>query len=100
MKLSEIRPCDNCGGAIAPNFYVVDVSLAMLKPQATNQVLGLVQMFGGSLALAEAMSPDAEAALVMGDEDRTLRTRLVLCTECLAGRPANIGQLVGGRDGA
>ena len=82
MKLSELRPCDKCGGIVAPQFYIVRTSLAIINPQSANATLGLTQMFGGHLALAEAMSPDADAVKIAGEFNKELWTELRLCTAC------------------
>lgn len=85
MKLSEIRPCDNCGGKVAPQFYLVRGTLALFSPQAANATLGLTQMFGGALALAEAMSPDPEVVKLASDHDKSLQSELFLCQTCYMG---------------
>lgn len=82
MKLSELKPCANCGGKIAPIWYVVRISQAMIKPKEGNQVLGLMQVLGGSLALAETMAPEAHCVLVMGDADPTLMAEVAICQDC------------------
>jgi hypothetical protein len=83
MKLSEIRPCDSCGGKIAPIFYQVRVSMAFFKERAVNATLGLNQIFGGrALALAEAMSPDPECVVIASDQEPSLETVLILCQNC------------------
>ena len=88
MKLSELKPCAQCGGKITPIWYVIRVSQAMIKPGAGNQVLGLMQILGGSLALAETMAPEADCVLVMGDQEPSLMTELHICQECfLMGSP-------------
>jgi len=81
MKLTEIRPCDSCGGKIAPQFYVLRLSLAMFKPSAVNSTMGIAQITG-SLAIAETLSPDPEVVTVMGDEDKRLWMELYLCPDC------------------
>lgn len=85
MKLSELRPCDCCGGKIAPNFYVVRGSLAVFSPHAANATLGLATMFGGALALAEAMSPDSEVVKIAGEFDKALWNEIFLCQSCYMG---------------
>lgn len=83
MKLSNLRPCDNCGGAFKGGiFNVVRTSLAFVSPKAANQVLGLSQVFGGALALAEVMSPEPNAVKIGMDEDKALMTEILLCQEC------------------
>lgn len=93
MKLSEIRPCDNCGGKIAPLFYVLRISQAMFMP-STNEVLGLTQCFRGALALAEAMAPEPEVVMVLGDEDKALQTELFICQECLTMKALDLAALM------
>lgn len=92
MKLSELRPCDNCGGIVAPQFYIVQTSLAIINPQAANATLGLTQMFGGHLALAEAMSPDAEAVKIAGEFNKELWTELRVCAKCYM-QPLNLAEI-------
>lgn len=83
MKLSEIRPCDKCGGPIAPIFQVVRMSIAVFDPAAVNQTLGIHRMFGGkALRLAEAMSPQPECVTVGSDKEPELETLLLLCQSC------------------
>ena len=85
MKLSELRPCDCCGEKIAPQFYVVRSSLAIFSPNAARATLGLNTMFGGALALAEAMSPDPEVVKLAGDHDKRLWSEFFLCSKCHMG---------------
>jgi len=87
MKLSELRPCDRCRGPLRASgvgcWYVVRVTQAMVSPKAAREVFGLTMILGGSLAIAEAMAPrPEEAVLVLGDEDRQLQTELLLCFDC------------------
>lgn len=81
MKLSELRPCDNCGGKIAPQFYVIRITQAFVTPSA-NQTLGLATMFHGNLGLAEVFSPDPDPVKVLGDEEPSLMTELIVCPDC------------------
>ncbi len=90
MKLSEIRPCDNCGGKIVPVFQVIRFSPAVFDRQAVNETLGLAQFFGGgpgALTLAQVMGPQGDVVYVgMDDEDKELSagvtTELFLCQDC------------------
>lgn len=83
MKLSEMRPCDNCQGPIAPIFYVVRISIAAFEKQATNEVLGMHQFFGGqSLALAEVFSPSPDPVKIGSDQFPELETRAFICQKC------------------
>lgn len=45
MKLSDLRPCDHCGGAIAPFFYIVNVQIVGIDQSAVHATMGLVQHF-------------------------------------------------------
>lgn len=89
MKLTEMRPCDNCHGPVGQHFYVLDVSQAMVSPRAANEVLGTATILGGvhdpgALAIAEVMAPRAEdAVIVFSEKDRSLNTRLVVCQACV-----------------
>ena len=104
MKLSELRPCDSCDGPLRTpmnaGFYVVRSSLAIFKPAAANQVLGLTQIFQGALGLAEAMAPDPDVVLVAGDEQPELLEELLICGECYLGKPLDLPILVEKRNAA
>lgn len=93
MKLSNLRPCDNCGGKIAPLFYVVRTSIAVINPDAANETLGLTQMFRGSLSLAEAFSSKPDAVKIGGDENKELMSEIFLCQNCYFG-DVNVAVLV------
>lgn len=83
MKLSALRPCDACRGPFKGGlFYVVRASLAIIAPRPANEILGLTQIFGGNLRLAEAMSPDDNAIKLAGEHDPALWTELFICSAC------------------
>lgn len=95
MKLSELRPCDECGKQIAPIFYIVRASIAVIDAKATNQTLGLMQYFGGGsagLALAEVMGGSSDVVKIGGDEDERLWTEIFLCQKCHL-KPINLAAL-------
>lgn len=77
MKLSELRPCDGCKGAIAPMFFVVKATQVCIDPRAVDTTMGLSRMFGGALGLAEVMTshPDATKEIAVLPE-------VFLCTSC------------------
>lgn len=89
MKVSELRPCDNCAGVIAPTFYTIRISQAFITPaarNAANALLGTSQILGGSgtaqrIALAMAGDPD-DAVLVFGEQRPALYTDLLICADC------------------
>ena len=93
MKLSEIRPCDNCGGNLQPIFYLVDTTLAILDHQAINQVIGMTHYMQGHLQLAEMFSPKPDVVTIAGDKDPNLRTRLFLCQDCYMMQGVNLAKL-------
>lgn len=84
MKLSDIRVCDGCHGALAPQglFYVLRLSLAIVSNKALNQTIGLSMMLGDSLRIAEALSPEPEVIKIAGDEDKAAMTELLICQKC------------------
>jgi hypothetical protein len=87
MKLSELKPCAKCGGAIEPTFYVVEFSQALIT-HAAREVLGNALILGGvhSLPIAEALAPRPDdAVMVFGDKDPQLKNRLLICQECFLG---------------
>ena len=91
MKLSELKPCALCGGPLVARqglatWYVLRVSQAMVSPRAASQVMGLSQIFGGSLGLAEVLAPDADGAvMIFGDKDPRLMQELHICFDCFHG---------------
>lgn len=76
MKISELKPCDVCGGKIAPIFYRVTVEQMMINAQVVNQVVGLATMFGGALGIAEIFAPSDDAAVKLQENTVTL------CGDC------------------
>jgi hypothetical protein len=85
MKPEGLRPCDQCAGKIAPIFYVVRVSMAMVNARAVNALMGTALVLGGSaeaLAIARHMSPCEEIATVFGEENPELWHELLLCQKC------------------
>lgn len=85
MKLSDLRPCDNCGGAIAPIFNIVKTSIAVINTGSANKTLGLAQYFGegsAGLALAEVMGDQSDAVKIGSEHAKELETEIFLCQEC------------------
>lgn len=93
MKLSNLRPCDVCNGKIVPQFYVVRMSLAFFKPNATNAVLGLSQI-SGSIGLAETLAPDTQCVVVAGDEKPELMSEFFMCFRCAMSGPIDLMRLL------
>ena len=83
LKTRDLRPCDSCGGSIAPFFYRLTMSFRQLviDRTAVNAVLGTAQIFGGDLRMGEVMSPNSDATVEMPgyqvDKD------LLICQECI-----------------
>ncbi len=93
MKLSEVRPCDKCGGKIAPVFYVIRFSQALFTP-AAQRTLGMIQYMGGNLALGEMFAAEADdAVLVMGDKQKELMVELIICQPCFLGGSLDLASL-------
>jgi hypothetical protein len=93
-KVTDLRPCDNCGGKINPIFLVLRVSQAAVDAHAVNQVLGMAQIMGGSLALGELFSTQTDVIKVFGDEEPGLMTEIFICQECFYGNPLDLAGLV------
>jgi hypothetical protein len=97
VKVSELRPCDQCAGPIAPSFYVVRFSQALINANAVNEFIGMHTFFGGraSAALVENFAPASiDAAIVFMDQDRTLQIELFICQECFLNVPLDLARLM------
>jgi len=82
MKLSELRPCDSCGGPLKGGvFRIVETRFAAVNAREANGTLALTQYFGGgggAFALAEVMSPTPDAVKVTPK----VLEKFFLCMEC------------------
>lgn len=76
MKLSDMKPCPVCGGTVAPFIYEVTVKRHLVIPAKANQMLGLTQMLGGSVALAEVMGPHSNITEQMDEHT------VFVCQDC------------------
>lgn len=93
MKLSQIRPCDNCRGKIAPVFYVFRISQAIFTPEA-NRTLAMMQYLGGNVELGELFAPGSDdAVVVMGDKEKELMLELFICQQCFLKGPLDLAIL-------
>lgn len=100
MKLSQLRPCDSCGEGLLQSkdgtryalFYLVAVDRALIRPGATQRVMGLAQYFGGSLALAEVMGPDADNAVAVASkmDPKLAADDHMLCQRCYMTVPIGV----------
>jgi hypothetical protein len=97
MKLSMLKPCAVCGGPLPPIWQVVKVSMAALDRNATNSVLGVSQILGGSgqaLAIAEVMAPGAEeAVMIAGEKDDSLWAQFNVCQACYLTKNFNLAEV-------
>lgn len=87
LKLSDIRPCDGCGGPIVPAFIILEARQAVFNRNNVNSVLGTNMILGGrgaSLGIAEAMAAGADKAIEVMDEPGAV-TRMFICMNCSAG---------------
>ena len=89
MKLKELRCCDKCGGQIAPVFHIVEVTQAIVDSAAVNREYGMVQMMGGSVALASAMGVEEDVVKMVPHS-----TKLILCQDCGMSGELNLAELV------
>lgn len=85
IKTRDLRPCDGCGGSIAPFFYRLTFSFRQLAIDRTavNQVLGTAQILGGNLLLGSMMSPDRDATIELPGHQ--VDSDIFLCSECVLG---------------
>jgi len=97
MKLSELRPCDNCGGKIAPIFYVLRISPAVINMRDAHQGVALGEAFGFPLELVEGMGMSGEIGTIAMDEKKDsgkqIMTEIWICQECHM-QPINIAEIV------
>lgn len=92
IALKDLRPCDFCGQPLtrsimgdginnSPMFYQIEIKTVILNAGAINEQLGLAQMLGGSMRLAEVMGArGGEAAQVLEEPDAV--TKLFQCQVC------------------
>ena len=93
MRLSELRPCDNCGGKLTGEegrnitFYIIRFTMAVFNPNAINQVMGMHQYFQGkAFALAEVMAPESDHAVnLVAEQEGGKWVELLICFDCAAG---------------
>lgn len=92
MKITELKPCENCDGAIYPVFYRVTVEQIAVDSNAVTRMLGLSAMFNGSLGLAEVFAP-------IDDMTTTIQTNsTVLCNNCAI--DISLAAVLFGKDGS
>ncbi len=89
MKMKDLRPCDKCGGQIVPVFHVIEVTQAIVDSAAVNREYGMVQMMGGSVALASAMGRDEDVVKLVPHS-----TKLILCQDCGMSGELNLAEFV------
>ena len=82
MKITELRPCANCNGFVAPIGYVVKVSQMITTPQARKDIGG-IEMMHGNVELADAMGMIREDTVkILGDEKGFGWDQFFLCQDC------------------
>ena len=84
IKTTDLRPCDNCGGPIAPFFYRLEIKFRqlMVDYSAVNQ-LGTAAILGGNIGLGAIMSPDRDVLIEM--PGYRIDKELWLCINCVLG---------------
>lgn len=86
IAISELRPCDHCGGNLQKPFRIIEIRLAMLKPDAINEQLGMAQMMGlgrpenrsAAFAIAEVMGARGDDVVAVMEEDE----EIWICYDC------------------
>jgi hypothetical protein len=89
MKMKDLRPCDKCGGQIVPVFHIVEVTQAIVDARAVNREYGMVQVMGGSVALASIMGVNEDVVKMVPHS-----TTLILCQDCGLSGEINLAELV------
>lgn len=89
MKLSDLRPCANCGdplfGERVASAYMLKASQILIDAKAANETLGLARYFQGNMKLAELFSPGNDReVMIFADAGGSWET-LFLCFGCAAG---------------
>ena len=96
MKLSELHPCDGCGGPLLKpgqiQFYVIRSTSALVSPRAFNEVRGLSTYFQGALGLAEVFAPEPDVVKLVADEkidgqDGWREGEILCCFDCYCEKP-------------
>lgn len=74
---ADLKPCAVCGGKLGMLFWVFDERVAAINEQRANALMGTVQILGGNLVIAQAMTYTSVAE--MSSEPTSRR---FLCNEC------------------
>lgn len=76
MKTNDLKPCARCNGKVYPMIYRVTVERLWIDHEKVNRDLGLAQILGGNLDLADVFSPH-------GSVVDTIDTNVAdLCQDC------------------
>lgn len=86
LDMRELRPCEFCGGPIAPEFVVARLERYRIDERAVRQFGGLVDILGGAanpgaLRVAEVMAPSTAFAKRQG-----VPTTVHICLGCARDR--------------
>lgn len=101
MKASDLRPCDVCGGPLlgadVPAGFDLGLKLTferhVLDRRALKTTLGLVDVVGGSLQLAEVFSPQPRVTTTIEKEAGEELEELLVCRDCVLSEKHNLFQL-------
>jgi len=97
VKLTDLHPCDNCGGRVDPIFFVVRVSQALVMPGARGEA---ESMFGDGQAPTSSLWRNSEdAVLVFGsgraaNNTSNMYTEALVCADCFHSGRATLPRLV------
>jgi len=81
MNITDIRPCDCCGGKIAPAFYRASIEHMLINFNVIQQHAGLAAMLG-SPGLATVMGDGSDAAQAVSSEKD-----IIVCQLCALEKP-------------
>jgi hypothetical protein len=94
----SLRPCDSCGGPIAPVFFVVRVSQALINEPVVNRFIGMAHFFGGNVGISSVFDPGDDAFVIMGDKNKELMNEVFICNRCMFEKFSDLFVLVEKQD--
>lgn len=82
MKLDDLKPCASCGGPVAPIFFLVRITQALVMPGAR------------SATASDEIRNSDDAVIVFGEKRPHLYTEVFMCAPCYHGGSSNLARIV------